>query len=168
MNIPTFAIVLFLVLIEVNGIDRFDVSEKWPRCKDVFEDIQTQGNCSSSWAISVASSIRDRRCIKSGMKDQISAYDLISCCSDCQLDGKNGYDSFYSLISFLAVTEAITILHFNSSLIRESSPAESIIHTKAANLIRFHPIEKHMHRKVLNVLNLASRHTKQIVMKTTK
>jgi hypothetical protein len=73
-----------------SGIKPFHVSEKWPQCKDTFEDIQVQGNCSSSWAISVATSIRDRRCIKSGVKDPISAYDPISCCSDCQLDGKNG------------------------------------------------------------------------------
>jgi hypothetical protein len=70
--------------------DSFDVSDKWPQCKDVFDDIQSQGNCSSSWAIAVATSIRDRRCIKSGSKEAISAYDLISCCSDCQIDGKNG------------------------------------------------------------------------------
>jgi hypothetical protein len=101
MKIPIFGLVLLLVVIEVyglknyidlstNGVDSFDVSEKWPQCKDVFEDIQSQGNCSSSWAISVATSIRDRRCIKSGLKEPISAYDLISCCHDCQLDGKNG------------------------------------------------------------------------------
>jgi hypothetical protein len=76
--------------LSTNRVDYFDVSKKWPECKDVFEDIQIQGNCSSSWAISVATSIRDRRCVKSGIKDAISAYDLISCCSDCQLDGKNG------------------------------------------------------------------------------
>jgi hypothetical protein len=86
---------LFLQIIKLtvetstNG-DSFDVSDKWPQCKDIFEDIQTQGNCSSSWAISVATSIRDRRCINSGAIESISAYDLISCCSDCQLDGKNG------------------------------------------------------------------------------
>jgi hypothetical protein len=85
-----------LFLITVNGfessdkIDTFNVSYKWPQCKDVFEDIQSQGNCSSSWAISVANSIRARRCISFGKKEPISAYDLISCCSDCQLDGKNG------------------------------------------------------------------------------
>jgi hypothetical protein len=73
-----------------NYPDSFDVSEKWPECKDVFNDIQIQGNCSSSWAISVATSIRDRRCVSFGKKEPISAYDLISCCSDCQLDGKNG------------------------------------------------------------------------------
>jgi hypothetical protein len=98
MRTSTFALVLLLAVIEVhglnnefiNGIDSFDVSKKWPECKDVFEDIQVQGNCFSSWAISVSTSIRDRRCIKYGVKDPISAYDLISCCSDCQLDGKNG------------------------------------------------------------------------------
>jgi hypothetical protein len=70
--------------------DEFDVSQKWPQCKDIFEDIQTHGNCSSSWAISVVSSIQDRRCIKYGAKDPISAYDLISCCSDCYPEGKDG------------------------------------------------------------------------------
>jgi hypothetical protein len=76
--------------LSTNGIENFDVSEKWPHCKDVFEDIQVQGNCSSSWAISVATSIRDRRCINSGIKTSLSAYDLVACCTDCQLDGKNG------------------------------------------------------------------------------
>jgi hypothetical protein len=94
VGMKTFALLLFLAVIEVKGSknrdDSFDVSEKWPSCKDVFEDIQSQGNCSSSWAISVSTSIRDRRCIISGVKDSISAYDLISCCSDCQFDGKNG------------------------------------------------------------------------------
>jgi cathepsin B len=90
MKSLTFAVLIFVVVNQVNGLDSFDISEKWPECKDVFEDIQSQGNCSSSWAISVATAIRDRRCIKSGIKDPISAYDLISCCHDCQLDGKNG------------------------------------------------------------------------------
>jgi hypothetical protein len=98
METSTVFLVLLLVVNEVNsyldlstnGVDSFDVSEKWPYCKDVFEDIQAQGNCSSSWAISVATSIRDRRCILSGVKNAMSAYDLISCCTHCQLDGQNG------------------------------------------------------------------------------
>jgi hypothetical protein len=102
MRTSTFVFVGFLIASKVYGlkdefirqntdeVESFDVSEKWPECKDVFEDIQVQGNCSSSWAIAVATSIRDRRCIKKGIKDAISAYDLISCCSDCQFDGKNG------------------------------------------------------------------------------
>jgi hypothetical protein len=89
----TFALVTFLVFSEIyfsNGVDPFDVSQQWPECRDVFEDIQVQGNCASSWAIAVATSIRDRRCIEFGVKESISAYDLVSCCHDCQFDGVNG------------------------------------------------------------------------------
>jgi hypothetical protein len=34
--------------LSTNGVDSFVVWDKWPECKDVFEDIQVQGNCSSS------------------------------------------------------------------------------------------------------------------------
>lgn len=91
-----FVAIIYLSITETvngkssNSLETFYVSEKWPKCSDVFEDIQSQGDCSSSWAISVASSIRDRRCIEYGIKEPLSAYDLISCCSDCQIDGKNG------------------------------------------------------------------------------
>lgn len=86
----TVSVTRIFKLINADEPDEFDVSEMWPECKDIFNDIQAQGDCSSSWAISVASSIRDRRCIKSKVKMPISAYDLISCCSDCQTDGENG------------------------------------------------------------------------------
>jgi hypothetical protein len=76
--------------IQADNIASFDVSDKWPKCKDVFNDIQIQGNCRATWAFSVTASIRDRICIADGTKDPISAWDLISCCEDCLVDGENG------------------------------------------------------------------------------
>jgi hypothetical protein len=68
----------------------FDISEQWPECKDVFTDIQVQGNCDALWAFAVSTSIRDRICIHQGIKVPISAWDLISCCEDCWTDGQDG------------------------------------------------------------------------------
>lgn len=69
--------------LSTNDFESFDIREKWPECKDVFEDIYVQGNCSSSWAISVATSIQSRRCIQNGkFGPQISAWDFVSCASE--------------------------------------------------------------------------------------
>lgn len=32
--------------------DAFDAREKWPQCKDVIGNVNVQGNCSASWAVS--------------------------------------------------------------------------------------------------------------------
>jgi len=72
----------------------FDVSQKWPQCKKVFESIQDQSSCGSCWAVSTAAAISDRRCIRyNGTAGaRISAWDLVSCCDSCkpEANGCNG------------------------------------------------------------------------------
>jgi len=62
----------------------FDVREKWPKCKTLF-DIRDQSRCGSCWAVSAATIMSARLCIGSGQKDQryVSAEDIISCCPAC-------------------------------------------------------------------------------------
>uniref|UniRef100_A0A2H8TZ17 Cathepsin B n=3 Tax=Melanaphis sacchari TaxID=742174 RepID=A0A2H8TZ17_9HEMI len=80
-----------------NGLPRnFDSRKKWPKCPSIGH-IYNQGNCHSSYAISVASAVTDRLCIHSnGTKNPImSAQQIISCCYLCGY-GCNGGSQFES------------------------------------------------------------------------
>jgi hypothetical protein len=90
----------------INSVSHFNASERWPECQKVFEDVQDQGPaCAAGWAVSlrcsvnnefllfqfaVAETLRDRRCIKKDSRDELSAWDLITCCDDCKVDITNG------------------------------------------------------------------------------
>jgi len=76
----------------------FDVWTKWPNCEKTFKNIQNQAHCGSCYAVAVATALTDRRCIQSNGADteQLSAWDIISCCQDCWGDGSNGCNGGYS------------------------------------------------------------------------
>ncbi|KAL5236292.1 hypothetical protein ACI65C_003702 [Semiaphis heraclei] len=62
----------------------FDARAKWYMCPSIGK-IYDQGNCKSSYAISVASAISDRICIHSNgtVKPKLSAQQILSCCYLC-------------------------------------------------------------------------------------
>ncbi|KAI6190842.1 hypothetical protein M3Y97_00162800 [Aphelenchoides bicaudatus] len=63
----------------------FDARKQWPNCESI-KIIQDQSFCGGCWAVASASAFSDRACISTnGQKQpQLSAIDLISCCSKCQ------------------------------------------------------------------------------------
>ena len=70
----------------------FDAREKWPNCKSISK-ILDQGSCGSCWAFGAVSCMSDRYCIHSnGAKNvELSAENLVSCCSSCGFGCKGGY-----------------------------------------------------------------------------
>nr|AAD38132.1 vitellogenic cathepsin-B like protease [Aedes aegypti] len=64
--------------------DTFDAREKWPECPSLRE-IRDQGCCGSCWAVSAASAMTDRWCVRSKGKEQFifGSLDLLSCCHSC-------------------------------------------------------------------------------------
>jgi len=65
--------------------DSFDALEAWPQCAGVISLIQDQSACGSCWAVSTMSAASDRLCIASNatIQTQLSALDLMACCSFC-------------------------------------------------------------------------------------
>ncbi|KAJ3662919.1 hypothetical protein Zmor_007234 [Zophobas morio] len=65
--------------------ESFDAREAWPQCASVIGDIKDQGGCAAGWAFAAIGTINDRICIHSNATIQmnISALDLLTCCSDC-------------------------------------------------------------------------------------
>lgn len=70
----------------------FDAREAWPDCPSIRE-IRDQSNCGSCWAFATVEAITDRICIASQQQlhVQISAQELLSCCSDCGHGCHGGY-----------------------------------------------------------------------------
>jgi len=80
----------------------FDVREKWPKCKTLF-DVRDQSRCGSCWAVSSAVIMSARLCIASkDQKDQryVSAVDVLSCCKHCEVDSVGGCDGGYEDLAF--------------------------------------------------------------------
>lgn len=79
-----------------NGIEEipeeFDAREQWPECPSIRE-IRDQGSCGSCWAFGATEAMSDRTCIGSGGKFQadISAEDLLACCSGCGMGCNGGF-----------------------------------------------------------------------------
>ncbi|KHJ98757.1 papain family cysteine protease [Oesophagostomum dentatum] len=78
--------------------ERFDAREQWPDCVSI-RLIRDQANCGASWAVSAASAMSDRLCIRSKGKDQrlVSDADILTCCrkigmSECGTGCSGGYD----------------------------------------------------------------------------
>lgn len=62
----------------------FDARDQWPTCRSLRE-VRDQSNCGSCWAFATAEAITDRICIASGgvFQQDISAQDLMTCCTEC-------------------------------------------------------------------------------------
>ncbi|CAG9791221.1 unnamed protein product [Diatraea saccharalis] len=62
----------------------FDARHAWPYCPSLY-DVRDQGSCGSCWAVSAASAMTDRFCIKNGGRKHFyfSAHDILSCCVRC-------------------------------------------------------------------------------------
>ncbi|XP_075217704.1 cathepsin B-like cysteine proteinase 3 [Lycorma delicatula] len=76
--------------------ESFDARTQWPECVSI-ASIKNQGGCQSCWAVAAAATISDRICIKSEFKVRvnISAENLLACCSDCTDPGERGCDGGY-------------------------------------------------------------------------
>ncbi|CAL8103516.1 unnamed protein product [Calicophoron daubneyi] len=66
--------------------EEFDARLEWPNCTSL-RTIWHQGRCGSCWAISSASAMGDRYCIRNQGNVVLSAYDVMSCCKNCAPDG---------------------------------------------------------------------------------
>uniref|UniRef100_A0A0K0D0X8 Pept_C1 domain-containing protein n=1 Tax=Angiostrongylus cantonensis TaxID=6313 RepID=A0A0K0D0X8_ANGCA len=64
--------------------DSFDARIKWSHCPSI-SYIRDQSQCGSCWAVSSAEAMSDRVCIASHGKKtvELSADDIMSCCSEC-------------------------------------------------------------------------------------
>jgi len=70
----------------------FDSRTQWPDCASI-SDIRDQGECGSCWAFGATEAMSDRICIHSSGKVQVnvSAEDLLSCCSECGFGCNGGF-----------------------------------------------------------------------------
>ncbi|XP_063904117.1 cathepsin B-like cysteine proteinase 4 isoform X1 [Zophobas morio] len=73
----------------------FDARSIWPQCADIIGNILNQGHCGSCWAFATTEVMSDRLCIQSSgkVKMQLSAEDVVSCCSTCGYQCQGGYPS---------------------------------------------------------------------------
>ncbi|KAI6220770.1 Secreted C13 protease-like protein [Aphelenchoides besseyi] len=78
----------------------FDARRGWSYCADQIDKIQDQRYqsrrtflCGSCWAVSSASSLQDRFCIwsRGSIQPDLSAIDLVSCCTECGEGCTGGY-----------------------------------------------------------------------------
>ncbi|CAL8105595.1 unnamed protein product [Calicophoron daubneyi] len=72
--------------------EEFDARQQWPHCISI-RTIWAQGQCGCCWAVASASAMGDRYCVRNQGNVVLSAYDLMSCCKDCALNGpcRGGY-----------------------------------------------------------------------------
>ncbi|XP_065074767.1 cathepsin B-like [Ochlerotatus camptorhynchus] len=69
---------------DLNLPETFDARQQWPECQSL-KEIRDQGCCGSCWAVSAASTMTDRWCIRSKGKEHFlfGAMDLLTCCLSC-------------------------------------------------------------------------------------
>lgn len=79
-------------LAEVDNIKNFDLRDAYPDCESI-KQIRDQSTCGSCWAFGAVEVMSDRICIKTKGKKQIqvSAHNLLSCCSTCGYGCEGGY-----------------------------------------------------------------------------
>lgn len=72
--------------------ESFDSRKAWPECPSIRE-IRDQGSCGSCWAFGATEAMSDRLCIGSGgqIKADVSAEDLLACCSGCGMGCNGGF-----------------------------------------------------------------------------
>lgn len=66
----------------------FDTRTAWPNCSEVIGKVWDQGTCQSCWAVSAASVMSDRVCIRSNgtHKPILSPQHLICSCKNCTIE----------------------------------------------------------------------------------
>uniref|UniRef100_A0A224Y2Q1 Cathepsin B n=1 Tax=Rhipicephalus zambeziensis TaxID=60191 RepID=A0A224Y2Q1_9ACAR len=71
--------------------ESFDARQRWPKCNSIHV-IRDQSSCGACWAFGAAEAISDRICIhtKGSVQVNISAQDLLTCCSYCSIGCKGG------------------------------------------------------------------------------
>lgn len=72
--------------------EEFDARKNWPQCNSI-RVVRDQASCSSCWAVAAAEAMSDRICIHSKGKVQVnvSANDIITCCSECGFGCDGGF-----------------------------------------------------------------------------
>ncbi|KHJ99378.1 hypothetical protein OESDEN_00616 [Oesophagostomum dentatum] len=62
----------------------FDARKKWANCRSI-KTVRDQSACGSCWAVSAASAMSDRVCVRSNGKNQkfVSDTDILACCKNC-------------------------------------------------------------------------------------
>ncbi|CAH0395844.1 unnamed protein product [Bemisia tabaci] len=66
----------------------FDARQQYSRCLSL-SSVRDQSNCGSCWAVTSAAALSDRFCIQTPYQINMSAEDLIACCTSCG-SGCNG------------------------------------------------------------------------------
>lgn len=81
----------------------FTATQKWAACKQSFEQVFDQSYCGSCWAVSAATAMSDRICIKSNGADtrRISAQDILECASVLP-NGCSGGSTVYAYNALLS------------------------------------------------------------------
>ncbi|XP_015792204.1 cathepsin B isoform X3 [Tetranychus urticae] len=71
--------------------ESFDARKAWANCTSI-SNIRDQGVCGSCWAFGAVEAMSDRICIASGgnLQVELSAEDLLSCCSYCGRECSSG------------------------------------------------------------------------------
>lgn len=86
----------------------WDAAEAFPQCAKVINTLVDQSACGSCWAMAVSSAASHRLCIASNgaITTQLSARDLLSCCTSCGFGCQGGYPS--TAWSWLTKTGIVT------------------------------------------------------------
>ncbi|CAG9323468.1 unnamed protein product [Blepharisma stoltei] len=101
--------------------DHYDVREEFPHC---MSDIYVQGNCSSSYALAVASSLSERFCIHSqgAVLVNLSGQDLVSCDKKNNGCTQGNIDSVWNYIRDVGLVESKVFPYTSKDLTAPGCP----------------------------------------------